>query len=410
MFVVLSLVLASSSSPYLAWASDEASYFNVTDYGAIGDGRTENSQAFLKVWNVACKASVKSPTIYVPRNKTFLVNPIIFHGPCTALTINFLILGTIVAPDTPKSWDAKNASEWLAVMNTNGLTVDGFGVIDGQGKAWWDQSCKYHPQLKNCTTLAPTAWKFIKCNNSSVRNMRFINSAQTHILITGCDGFVIQNVEIASPGNSPNTDGIHIQASHHLNITHSNITNGDDCISIGDHTSDLSISNIQCTLGHGISIGSLGRGGSLVQVENINVTDCIFNQTSNGARIKTWQVGTGYLKHVAFERLTFNNVKNPIIIDQNYCNVSGACPELKTGVQISNVSYRHAMGTSATEIAINFNCSKSVPCHAIAIESVKLTSAIAGKRVTANCSNAYGKEHEIVPGPCLLHETQSKTP
>ncbi|KAG6413841.1 hypothetical protein SASPL_126556 [Salvia splendens] len=291
-FVVLLFVLVSSSSPYLAWAFDEATYFNVTDYGAIGDGRTESSKAFLKAWDAACKDTVKSPTVYVPPKSIFLVNPVNFNGPCNGPGINLLILGTIVAPNAPSAWDGKDASQWLAVTNTKGLSVVGFGVIDGQGKA---------------------------------------------------------------------------------------------------------------------CIGSLGRSGNLVQVENINVTNCIFNDTTNGARIKTWQVGRGYLKHIAFERLTFNNVKNPIIIDQNYCDVSGACPELKTGVQISNVSYRHAVGTSATHIAINLNCSKSVPCHGISMESVQLTSAITGKQVTANCSNAYGREHDIVPGPCLPHETHQDT-
>lgn len=38
------------------------------------------------------------------------------------------------------------------------------------------------------------------------------------------------------------------------------------------------------------SIGSLGRGGSYAQVENINVSDVNFDGTTNGARIKTWEV------------------------------------------------------------------------------------------------------------------------
>lgn len=76
----------------------------------------------------------------------------------------------------------------------------------------------------------------------------------------------------------------------------------------------------------------------------------------------------------------------------------------KTGVQISNVTYRKAVGTSASEIAINLGCSKAVPCSGISMESVHLTSAIARKQVTAKCSNAYGQETDVQPGPsCLLH-------
>ncbi|KAH6829354.1 hypothetical protein C2S53_011578 [Perilla frutescens var. hirtella] len=132
------------------------------------------------------------------------------------------------------------------------------------------------------------------------------------------------------------------------------------------------------------SIGSLGQGGNVVQVENINV-------------------GRGNVNGVTFERLTFNDVENPIIINQNYCDVKGKCPELKTGVQISNVTYRNAVGTSASKIAINLSCSKSVPCYGISMESIHLTSAVARRQVTAQCSNARGREDDVVPGPCLLH-------
>ncbi|KAL0315637.1 UNVERIFIED_CONTAM: Polygalacturonase QRT2 [Sesamum radiatum] len=299
-----------------------------------------------------------------------------------------------MAPESPSSWDGGDASQWLGFKNVNGLKVDGFGLIDGQGKAWWDQSCRYHPQL---------ALKFVSCNESSVGNMKFTNSAQTHILVRGCNSFSIDSVVIESPGNSPNTDGIHIQSSQDVLITNSKIASGDDCISIGDHISNIEIQNVECGPGHGISIGSLGRGGNYVQVENIRVTDAVFNGTTNGARIKTWQVGRGYVRDVTFQNLVFNYVQNPIIIDQNYCNVRNACKEqLETGVQISNVIYKEVLGTSTTEIAININCSRSVPCFGISMESIQLLSADVGKEVRANCSNAYGQEVDVVPGPCLL--------
>lgn len=73
----------------------------------------------------------------------------------------------------------------------------------------------------------------------------------------------------------------------------------------------------------------------------------------------------------------------------------------ESGVEISNVVYRQVVGTSASEIAINLNCSKSVPCSGLWVESIQLTSAVDGRKVTANCSNAYGQEHDVHPSPCL---------
>ena len=41
------------------------------------------------------------------------------------------------------------------------------------------------------------------------------------------------------------------------------------------------------------SIGSLGKDGAYNTVEEVNVSNCTFTRTQNGARIKTWQVKKG---------------------------------------------------------------------------------------------------------------------
>ncbi|XP_060196170.1 polygalacturonase QRT2-like isoform X1 [Lycium barbarum] len=397
LFILIGL---TNSRIYSASIIGYAGSFNVLDYGAAADGITDDSQALLNAWNDACSSSAGSPEVIIPQNMIFFLSPVTLRGPCNSENIYFVISGRLVASSTPSIWTGQDPSQWLAFRNVSGLIVDGSGAIDGQGQGWWDQSCRYHPEMEGCTKLAPTALKFIFCSHSSISNIYFANSAQTHILIERCNGFKVDNVMIQSPGNSPNTDGIHIQASQYVAITNSKISSGDDCISIGDYTSNVQIYNIQCGPGHGISIGSLGKGGNVAQVENIHVSNAFFYGTTNGARIKTWQVGRGYVRDVTFENLEFNSVKNPIIIDQNYCDVRGACKEMATGVQISNVVYQNIFGTSSTDIAINLNCSKSVPCTDITMQLIQLTSATPGREVTAYCRNAYGQEYSIEPGPC----------
>ncbi|KAL6223900.1 hypothetical protein ACLB2K_002757 [Fragaria x ananassa] len=149
-------------------------------------------------------------------------------------------------------------------------------------------------------------------------------------------------------------------------------------------------------------IGSLGKSGNVVQVENVHVSKVTLQGTTNGARIKTWQVGQGNVRGVRFEDFFLDSVKNPIIIDQNYCKVRGACEELPTGGHISDVSFKNFYGTSSTNIAINLKYSLSVPCTEILMKSIYLRSAIAGKNVTSSCRNAYGIDFGVVhPSPCF---------
>ncbi|KAK7820874.1 polygalacturonase, partial [Quercus suber] len=95
---------------------------------------------------------------------------------------------------------------------------------------------------------------------------------------------------------------------------------GDDCISIGDGTQDVTIKQVTCGPGHGISIGRLGRYQNEQPVSGIRVVGATLSNTLNGVRIKTWPASpSGIASDIHFENVIMDNVGNPILIDQNYC-------------------------------------------------------------------------------------------
>lgn len=59
-------------------------------------------------------------------------------------------------------------------------------------------------------------------------------------------------------------------------------------------------------------------------VKNITLKSAVFTGSDNGLRIKTYaRPNDGSVSGVLFEDIVMRNVKNPIIIDQNYCD--GGC-------------------------------------------------------------------------------------
>ena len=75
-----------------------------------------------------------------------------------------------------------------------------------------------------------------------------------HIAINGCQDVKVEGVKVIASGESPNTDGIHVQSSNNIAIMKSVIKTGDDCISIGPGTKNLWIEGVKCGPGHGIKL------------------------------------------------------------------------------------------------------------------------------------------------------------
>jgi len=68
-------------------------------------------------------------------------------------------------------------------------------------------------------------------------------------------------------------------------------------------------------------------------------------------------------------------------------------------VQLSNIVYQNVRGTSASEVAVKFDCSKTFPCKGIYLQDVILTPQDHGDSKTiATCQNVrYVKRGEFFP-------------
>ncbi|KAL3579547.1 hypothetical protein D5086_021051 [Populus alba] len=270
-----------------------------------------------------------------------------FKGPCKNKAIVVRIDGTLLAPTDYRI--IGNAGNWIFFQNVDGVTVSG-GVLDGHGSGLWD--CKQSG--KNCPSGATTLG-FSNSNNIVISGLTSLNSQMVHIVINGCNSVKIQGVRVTASGNSPNTDGIHVQLSSNITILSSKIGTGDDCVSIGAGTTNLWIENVVCGPGHGISIGSLGKDLNEPGVQNVTAKTITFIGTQNGLRIKSWgRPSNGFVRNVLFQHAAMNNVQNPIVIDQNYCPDNINCPGQAVYYLACGVSWSPAL------MIIQARCDESV--------------------------------------------------
>ncbi|XP_076953006.1 putative polygalacturonase At3g15720 [Bidens hawaiensis] len=269
-----------------------AATYDVTAYGAKGDGYTDDTMAFVRAWAGLCSDTSPYPTLVIPPWKSFLIGPIKFSGPCRFYAVNVKLLGNIIAPNTLSGWrGCEKKPIWLSFTEVHGLSIYGHGQINGRGSLWWGNK----DAARKCKR--PKALHFNRCNGLRLIGTTHIDSPKLHISIVNSQYFSSM-----------------LQSSNHFNT----IKIGDDCVAINGGIYDLNVTRVHCGPGHGISIGSLGENGRHDTVEKVNVRKCSLTGTTNGLRIKTVQGGTGYARGIVFKDITMVNVQNPIIITQHY--------------------------------------------------------------------------------------------
>jgi polygalacturonase len=280
--------------------------FNVTNYGAVGDGKTMNTSAIQKTIDTASAGG--GGTVLIPAGK-FLTGPFTL---ASSINLHLVKNATILISDDLANYPSAKGryQDSITASGAHDLEISGEGTIDGQGNAWWtafraDKSMTHRPymiKLSNCTRVR-------------VHGVTLGNSPMFHLVPQNCTDVTIQGITIQAPANAPNTDGIDPSGWNFL-ITDCTIDTGDDNIAIkpanGRTPGNKNYTVKNCTFrhGHGCSVGSGTAGG----IEDLKVSACTFNQTDSGIRIKTLRGNGGLLQNCTFENLRMTAVKNPIYI------------------------------------------------------------------------------------------------
>merc|ERR1712129_607351 len=146
--------------------------------------------------------------------------------------------------------------------------------------------------------------------------------------------------------------------------------------------------------GHGASIGSLGGGW----YKNITFNNIEFNGTDTGAHIKTDSgASAGKVFDIRYTNLRMTNVGTAIAINQFYPDKKEEQSYLIIdGVYIENVT------SSKGQIAGQFLCQDSSPCHNIDLQNVHISASESDGNF--DCDQAYGKASDSEPKSCLKSE------
>ena len=330
---------------YIFTAAAQSGWQNVADRGADRTGKTKCTQVINGL--IDKLASSGGGTVYFPAG-TYLTGPIMMKS---NITLN-LDPGAVVKfsddfddylPMVPSRWEdvrVKNFRSQIYAYQCENITITGRGHFEGQGQKWWDfmrvlpkqqseskwqeifakenaELLAKNPYIKaKKNFLRPPMVTTYECKNVRIEGVSFSNPPFWTIMPAFTDNITIDGITIENPGNSPNTDGIDPSSCRYVHITNCHITVGDDCIVIKSGrdedgreaarpTENITISNCTMLRGHGgVVIGSEMSGG----VKRITITNCVFEGTDRGIRIKTMRGRGGVIEDIVVSNIVMNNM------------------------------------------------------------------------------------------------------
>ena len=303
--------------------------YNALDYNIIGDGEFNNTDAF----NLLLKTIGDNGggTLYVPPGR-YVTGSIQLKANTTLhLEAGAVLLGSCSPEDFPlitdkeiPGWKGRDHRALISAYKADNITITGRGTIDGRGGIyWWPHKNKEDPRRPRCIQL-------IDCRNVLISDISICNSPAWTVHPAVCENVTVSGITIKNPADSPNTDGINPEGCKNVHISNCNIDVGDDCIAIKAGTQDeiflrrpcenITITNCTMINGHGgVVIGSEMSGG----VRHIVISNCVFNGTDRGIRIKTRRKRGGCVEDVRVTGISMKNVFCPFVLNGYYqCGAS----------------------------------------------------------------------------------------
>lgn len=325
---------------------EESYTLNVRQFGAKGDGVTDDTQA-LQAAILCCP---KKGRVYIPKGiykfrNLFLKSHLVLElGKGAVLSAYSERDKFPVLPGTIESYDGKseyNLGSWegnpldsmasiLTGIDLEQVVICGEGTLDGGGNfdVWWaagvNQKSPYRPRMLYLN----------RCKDVILEGITIKNSPSWNIHPYFSTDIKIYRITLLSPDASHNTDGINPESCTNVDIAGVHFSVGDDCIAIKSGkiymgrkhkipSQNINIRHCFMEKGHGaVTIGSEIAGG----VKDVFVSRCKFSHTDRGLRIKTRR-GRGedsVIDGIVFDRILMEEVKSPFVVNCfYYCDPDG---------------------------------------------------------------------------------------
>jgi polygalacturonase len=282
--------------------------------------------------------------------------------------------------------EVTNFSPLIYGDKVENVAITGRGLIDGGGEPWWKTYRELKDQLgKPVPPAVQSKWQkeFARLNSDHHEwpdDHRWLENGflrppliqildGKNVLITDvtiknppfwtinpvyCDGVTIRGITIDNPEDSPNTDGIDPESSRNVHISDSMLSTGDDCIAIksgrdaqgrrvGRPSENITITNCTMVRGHGgVSMGSEMAGS----VRRVAVSNCIFQDTERGIRIKSTRGRGGVVEDVQVSNIVVRNLKHEAIAIDLFYTPAPPEPVSERTPHVRNIHYSGITGTA----------------------------------------------------------------
>ncbi|KAK6207676.1 glycosyl hydrolase family 28 [Colletotrichum tabaci] len=266
------------------------------------------------------------------------------------------------------------------IISGTDITVTGAPghVIEGNGAAYWDGLGS------NGGGDKPNHFVVVKkTTNAKITNLNIKNWPVHCFSMTGNQGLTVSGINLDnSAGDEPNaqsgskaaahnSDGFDISSSSNVLLENIRVHNQDDCVAVTSGT-NITVNNLYCYGGHGLSIGSIG-GKSDNTVDGVVFSNSEIVKSSNGCRIKSNSGTTGEVSNVTYQNITLTDIDTyGIDVQQDYLN-GGPTGEPTNGVKISGIRFIDVAGT-ATNHGYNYYilCGEG-SCSDVTFENTKIT-------------------------------------